>query len=115
MSLENSITDLNASVQTLIQVMSAQNAHTPTPVSVKQGKPSPAKTVELITPVALAESDANFPSLEVVIDEMRGITDRPILDKLMIAFNSKRASDIPEDRRSAFIEAIHVELQQGAA
>lgn len=115
MSLEKSITDLNASVQTLIQVMSDQNAHTPTPVSVKQGKPSPAKPVELITPVALAESDANFPSLEVVIDEMRGITDRPILDKLMTAFNSKRASDIPEDRRSAFIEAIHVELQQGAA
>ena len=73
--------------------------------------------VEPTTPVALVEAatEDNFPTLEEVIDEMRVITDREILSKIMTSFKVVRASDIAEDKRTAFIEALHMELQKGAA
>ena len=115
MSLENSINDLNTSIQALIALMSAQSASVTKPKAVKAAKPAPAKKAEPTAPVADVKADDNFPSLEDVIDEMRNITDRSILSGLMKSFGSIRASDIPADKRSAFIEALQLELQKGAA
>ena len=115
MTLESSITQLNDSVQELIKVISALDTVAPKPKAVKAVKASKpaAVKVELTTPVALVED--NFPTLEEVIDEMRVITDREILSKIMTSFKVVRASDIAEDKRTAFIEALHMELQKGAA
>ena len=115
MSLENSITELNVSVQALIALMNAQSAPVTKPKAVKAAKPAPAKEPEPTAPVVSVEADDNFPTLEDVIDEMRNITDRSILSGLMKSFGSIRASDIPADKRSAFIEALQLELQKGAA
>ena len=119
MTLESSITQLNDSVQELIKVISALDTVAPKPKAVKAVKASKpaAVKVELTTPVALVEAatEDNFPTLEEVIDEMRVITDREILSKIMTSFKVVRASDIAEDKRTAFIEALHMELQKGAA
>lgn len=115
MTLESSITELNASVQTLIKVISGLDAPITNPKAAKAAKPAPVKQAEPTTPVASAKADDNFPTLEDVIDEMRNITDRSILSGLMKSFGSVRASDIPADKRSAFIEALQLELQKGAA
>jgi len=112
MTLESSITELNASVQTLIKVISALDAPITKPKAVKAAKPAPAKEAEPITPVASVEADV--PKLTDIIAEMKAISDRTILASLLTKFGSKTASGIPEDRRTAFIEAIHMELQ-GAA
>ena len=112
MSLENSITELNGSVQALIALMNAQSAPVTKP---KAAKPAPVKKAEPTTPVAAVKADDNFPTLEDVIDEMRNIKDRTVLSELMQGFGSTRASDIPEEKRSAFIEALQMELQKGAA
>ena len=116
MTLESSITQLNDSVQELIKVISALDTVATKPKAVKASKPAPVK-VEATTPVALVEAatEDNFPTLEEVIDEMRVITDREILSKIMTSFKVVRASDIPEDKRTSFIEALHVQLQKGAA
>ena len=115
MTLDSSITQLNDSVQELIKVISALDTVAPKPKAVKASKPAPVK--EATTPVALVEAatEDNFPTLEEVIDEMRVITDREILSKIMTSFKVVRASDIAEDKRTAFIEALHMELQKGAA
>jgi hypothetical protein len=114
MTLESSITQLNDSVQELIKVISALDTVAPKPKAVKAAKPAPVKQAQTTTPVAV-KADDNSPTLEDVIDEMRNITDRSILSGLMKSFDSTRASDIPEDKRSAFIEALQLELQKGAA
>jgi len=116
MTLESSITELNASVQTLIKVISALDAPITKPKAVKAAKPAPAKEAKPITPVASVEPEAatNVPKLTDIIAEMKAISDRTILASLLSKFGSKTASGIPEDRRTAFIEAIHMELQ-GAA
>ena len=116
MTLESSITQLNDSVQELIKVISALDTVATKPKAVKASKPAAVK-VEATTPVALVEAatEDNFPTLEEVIDEMRVITDREILSKIMTSFKVVRASDIAEDKRTSFIEALHVELQKGAA
>jgi len=116
MTLESSITQLNDSVQELIKVISALDTVATKPKAVKASKPAAVK-VEPTTPVALVEAatEDNFPTLEEVIDEMRVITDRDVLSKIMTSFKVVRASDIPEDKRTSFIEALHVELQKGAA
>ena len=116
MTLESSITELNASVQALIKVISALDAPVTKPEAVKAVKPAAVK-VETTTPVAPVEAatEDNFPTLEEVIDEMRVITDRDVLSKIMTSFKVVRASDIPEDKRTSFIEALHVQLQKGAA
>jgi len=115
MTLESSITQLNDSVQELIKVISALDTVATKPKAVKASKPAAVK--EATTPVALVEAatEDNFPTLEEVIDEMRVITDREILSKIMTSFKVVRASDIAEDKRTSFIEALHVELQKGAA
>ena len=115
MTLESSITELNASVQTLIKVISGLDAPITKPKAAKAAKPAPVKQAEPTTPVASAKADDNFPTLEDVIDEMRNIKDRTVLSELMHGFGSTRASDIPEEKRSAFIEALQMELQKGAA
>jgi hypothetical protein len=117
MTLESSITELNASVQTLIKVISGLDAPIIKPKAVKAAKTAPVKKVEPTVPVAAVEAAAedNFPTLEEVIDEMRNIKDRTVLSELMQGFGSTRASDIPEEKRSAFIEALQLELQKGAA
>jgi len=112
MTLESSITELNASVQTLIKVISALDAPITKPKAVKAAKPAPAEEAKPITPVASVEAD--IPKLTDIIAEMKAISDRTILASLLTKFGSKTASGIPEDRRTAFIEAIHMELQ-GAA
>jgi hypothetical protein len=109
MTLESSITELNASVQTLIKVISGLDASIAKP---KATKPAPAKKVEPTTLVASVVADT--PTLDDIISEMKAISDRTILAGLLSNFGSKTASGIPEDRRSAFIEAVHQELQ-GAA
>lgn len=116
MTLESSITQLNDSVQELIKVISALDTVAPKPKAVKASKPAAVK-VEPTSPVAPIEAatEDNFPTLEEVIDEMRVITDREILSKIMTRFSVVRASDIAEDKRTSFIEALHVELQKGAA
>jgi hypothetical protein len=115
MSLENSITELNGSVQALIALMNAQSAPVTKPKAVKAAKPAAVKQAEPTTPVATVKADDNFPTLEEVIDEMRNIKDRTVLSELMQGFGSTRASDIAEEKRSAFIEALQLELQKGAA
>ena len=126
MTLEASITELNTSVQALIKVISALDPIIAKPKAVKAAKPTPDKKVEPTNPVRLAvEIDAaahtaafvaaNVPELNEVISEMKAITDRKVLFSLLDQFDSKTASGIPEDRRTAFIEAIHLELKQGAA
>jgi hypothetical protein len=147
MSLENSITELNVSVQALIALMNAQSAPVSKPKAVKAAKPAPVKKAKTTTSfefvglneecavatdstcagttsgsfvgtdaaAAAASAAGNFPSLEEVIDEMRNIKDRTVLSELMQGFGSTRASDIPEEKRSAFIEALQMELQKGAA
>ena len=149
MSLENSITELNVSVQALIALMNAQSAPVSKPKAVKAAKPAPVKKAKTTTSFefvglneecavatdstcagttsgsfvgtdaaaaeAAASAAGNFPSLEEVIDEMRNIKDRTVLSELMQGFGSTRASDIPEEKRSAFIEALQMELQKGAA
>jgi hypothetical protein len=117
MSLENSINDLNTSIQALIALMNAQSAPVTKPKAVKAAKPAAVKQAEPTTPVATVEAatEDNFPTLEEVINEMRVIEDREILTKIMNSFKVTRASDIPEDKRSAFIEALQLELQKGAA
>jgi hypothetical protein len=115
MSLENSINDLNTSIQALIALMNAQSAPVSKPKAVKAAKTAPVKQAEPTAPVVSVEADDNLPTLEDVIDEMRNITDRSILSGLMKSFGSTRASDIPEEKRSAFIEALQMELQKGAA
>ena len=112
MTLESSITELNASVQTLIKLISGLDAPIAKPKAVKATKPAPAKKAEPTTPVASVEVDV--PTLDDIISEMKAISDRTILAGLLSNFGSKTASGIPEDRRSAFIEAVHMELQ-GAA
>ena len=124
MTLESSITELNASVQALIKVISALDAPIAKPKAVKAAKPTP---VEPTKPVRLAPEEidaaahtaaciaANVPEVNEVISEMKAITDRKVLFSLLDQFDSKTASGIPADKRAAFIEAIHVELQQGAA
>ena len=112
MTLESSITELNASVQTLIKVISGLDTPIAKPKAVKATKPAPAKKVEPTTLVASVEADT--PTLDDIISEMKAISDRTILASLLSNFGSKTASGIPEDRRSAFIEAVHQELQ-GAA
>ena len=112
MTLESSITELNASVQTLIKVISALDAPIAKPKAVKATKPAPVKEAEPTTPVASVEADV--PKLTDIIAEMKAISDRTILASLLSKFGSKTASGIPDDKRSAFIEAIHMELQ-GAA
>ena len=116
MTLESSITQLNDSVQELIKVISALDAPVTKPKAVKASKPAAVK-VEPTSPVAPIEAatEDNFPTLEEVIDEMRVIEDRDILTKIMTSFKVVRASDIAEDKRTSFIEALHVELQKGAA
>jgi len=115
MTLESSITQLNDSVQTLIKVISGLDAVTTTPKAVKAvkatkaAKAAPAKEA---TPVASVEAD--IPKLDDVIAEMRAISDRKILQKLLSQFGSATASGVPEENRAALIEAIHMELQ-GAA
>lgn len=129
MTLESSITELNASVQALIKVISALDAPIAKPKAVKAAKPAkptPDKKVEPTNPVRLAaEIDAaahtaacvaaNVPEVNEVISEMKAITDRKVLFSLLDQFDSKTASGIPADKRAAFIEAIHMELQKGAA
>ena len=146
MSLENSITELNVSVQALIALMNAQSAPVSKPKAVKAAKPAPVKKAKTTTSfefvglneecavatdstcagttsgsfvgtdaAAAASAAGNIPSLEEVIDEMRNIKDRTVLSELMQGFGSTRASDIPEEKRSAFIEALQMELQKGAA
>jgi len=114
MTLESSITELNASVQTLIKLISALDAPITKPKAVKAVKPAPVKEAKPTTPVAPAEASSDTPTLEDLIDEMRAISDRSILQGLLTKFGSATASGIPEDKRTAFIEAIHMELQ-GAA
>ena len=117
MSLENSINDLNTSIQALIALMSAQSAPVTKPKAVKAAKPAAVKQAEPTAPVATVEAatEDNFPTLEEVISEMRVIEDRDILTKIMDSFKVTRASDIAEAKRSAFIEALQLELQKGAA
>ena len=125
MTLESSITELNASVQALIKVISAFGAPIAKPKAVKAAKPAKPtadKKVEPTNPVRLAaEIDAaacvaaNVPEVNEVISEMKAITDRKVLFSLLDQFDSKTASGIPADKRAAFIEAIHMELQKGAA
>ena len=147
MSLENSITELNVSVQALIALMNAQSAPVSKPKAVKAAKPAPVKKAKTTTSFEFvglneecavatdstcagttsgsfvgtdaatveAATEDNFPTLEEVIDEMRNIKDRTVLSELMQGFGSTRASDIPEEKRSAFIEALQLELQKGAA
>ena len=138
MTLESSITELNASVQALIKVISALDPIVDKPKAVKASKPTPDKKVEP-TPdkkveAAVEERDsfnpfaaeiypvhtvacvlANVPELNEVISEMKAITDRKVLFSLLDQFESKTASGIPANKRAAFIEAIHMELQKGAA
>jgi hypothetical protein len=113
MTLESSITQLNDSVQTLIKVISGLDAVTTTPKTVKAAKATPVKQAKPTIPVDSAAADT--PTLEEVIDEMRVITDREVLSKIMKSFSVVRASDISDDKRTAFIEALHMELQKGAA
>ena len=117
MSLENSITELNVSVQALIALMNAQSAPVSKPKAVKAAKPAAVKKAKTTTSFEFvgAATEDNFPTLEEVINEMRVIEDREILTKIMNSFKVTRASDIPEDKRSAFIEALQLELQKGAA
>ena len=148
MTLESSITELNASVQTLIKVISGLDAPIIKPKAVKAAKTAPVKKAKTTTSFefvglneecavatdstcagttsgsfvgtdaaaeAAASAAGNIPSLEEVIDEMRNIKDRTVLSELMQGFGSTRASDIPEEKRSAFIEALQLELQKGAA
>tara|TARA_R110002073_G_scaffold103305_1_gene233876 strand:- start:635 stop:988 length:354 start_codon:yes stop_codon:yes gene_type:complete len=117
MSLENSINDLNTSIQALIALMSAQSAPVTKPKAVKAAKPAAVKQAEPTAPVATVEAatEDNFPTLEEVINEMRVIEDREILTKIMNSFKVTRASDIAEEKRPAFIEALQLELQKGAA
>ena len=152
MSLENSITELNVSVQALIALMNTQSAPVSKPKAVKAAKPAPVKKAKTTTSFefvglneecavatdstcagttsgsfvgtdaaasaaaeAAASAAGNIPSLEEVIDEMRNIKDRTVLSELMQGFGSTRASDIPEEKRSSFIEALQLELQKGAA
>jgi len=129
MTLESSITELNASVQTLIKVISALDAPIASSKAVKATKPAPVKESKPTAPVAsvgVNEETAvatdstcpattiDIPKLTDIIAEMKAISDRTILASLLTKFGSKTASGIPEDRRTAFIEAIHMELQ-GAA
>jgi hypothetical protein len=88
MSLENSINDLNTSIQALIALMSAQSAPVTKPKAVKAAKPAAVKQAEPTTPVATVEAatEDNFPTLEEVINEMRVIEDREILTKIMNSF-----------------------------
>ena len=130
MTLESSITELNASVQALIKVISALDAPIAKPKAVKAAKPAPVKEAEPTAPVAsvgINEETAvatdstcpatttDIPEVNEVISEMKAITDRKVLFSLLDQFDSKTASGIPADKRAAFIEAIHMELQKGAA
>ena len=125
MTLESSITQLNDSVQELIKVISALDTVATKPKAVKASKPAAVK-VEHTSPVRMAsEIDAaahtaacvaaNVPEVNEVISEMKAITDRKVLFSLLEQFDSKTASGIPADKRAALIEAIHMELQKGAA
>jgi hypothetical protein len=120
MTLESSITQLNDSVQELIKVISALDTVAPKSKAVKAVKPAAVK-VEPTTPVRMASEiaaacvAANVPEVNEVISEMKAITDRKVLFSLLEQFDSKTASGIPADKRAAFIEAIHMELQKGAA
>lgn len=117
MTLESSITELNASVQTLIKVISGLDAPIIKPKAVKAAKAAPVKQAKPTIPVASVEADTedSFPTLTELVAEMKVISDRSVLSNLLEKFACKTASQIPEDRRTAFIEAIHLELQQGAA
>jgi len=130
MTLESSITELNASVQALIKVISALDAPIAKPKAVKAAKPAPVKEAKPTAPVAsvgINEETAvatdstcpatttDVPEVNEVISEMKAITDRKVLFSLLDQFDSKTASGIPADKRAAFIEAIHMELQKGAA
>jgi len=130
MTLESSITELNASVQALIKVISALDAPIAKPKAVKAVKPAPVKEAKPTAPVAsvgINEETAvatdstcpatttDIPEVNEVISEMKAITDRKVLFSLLDKFDSKTASGIPADKRAAFIEAIHMELQKGAA
>jgi len=130
MTLESSITELNASVQALIKVISALDAPIAKPKAVKAAKPAPVKEAKPTAPVAsvgINEETAvatdstcpatttDIPEVNEVISEMKAITDRKVLFSLLDQFDSKTASGIPADKRAAFIEAIHMELQKGAA
>ena len=130
MTLESSITELNASVQALIKVISALDAPIAKPKAVKAAKPAPVKEAKPTAPVAsvgINEETAvatdstcpatttDIPEVNEVISEMKAITDRKVLFSLLEQFDSKTASGIPADKRAAFIEAIHMELQKGAA
>jgi len=133
MTLESSITELNASVQALIKVISALDAPIAKPKAVKAVKavkPAPVKEAKPTAPVAsvgINEETAvatdstcpatttDIPEVNEVISEMKAITDRKVLFSLLDQFDSKTASGIPADKRAAFIEAIHMELQKGAA
>jgi len=130
MTLESSITELNASVQALIKVISALDAPIAKPKAVKAAKPAPVKEAKPTAPVAsvgINEETAvatdstcpatttDIPEVNEVISEMKAITDRKVLFSLLDKFDSKTASGIPADKRAAFIEAIHMELQKGAA
>lgn len=125
MTLESSITQLNDSVQELIKVISALDTVAPKSKAVKAVKPA-AVEVEHTSPVRMASEihaadhtaacvAANVPEVNEVISEMKAITDRKVLFSLLEQFDSKTASGIPADKRAAFIEAIHMELQKGAA
>ena len=57
MTLESSITELNASVQTLIKVISGLDAPITKPKAVKAAKPAPVKQAEPTAPVVSVEAD----------------------------------------------------------
>ena len=62
MSLENSITELNVSVQALIALMNAQSAPVTKPKAVKAAKPAAVKQAEPTTPVATVEAATKITS-----------------------------------------------------
>ena len=104
MSLEASITKLDASVQALIALMSENTAS-------KAVKAEPIKKVE---PTPVVEAAPVEIGVDEVIAEMKVIPDRTVLLSLLEKFDAKTASGIAPERRAGFIESIHLELK-GAA
>jgi hypothetical protein len=104
MSLEASITKLDASVQALIALMSENTA----PKAVK------AEPIKKVEPTPVVEAAPVEIGVDEVIAEMKVIPDRTVLLSLLEKFDAKTESGIAPERRAAFIESIHLELK-GAA
>ena len=100
MSLEASITKLDASVQALIALMSENTA--------------PKAVIKKVEPTPVVEAAPVEIGVDEVIAEMKVIPDRTVLLSLLEKFDAKTASGIAPERRAAFIESIHLELK-GAA